>query len=106
MGQGFRQGDPGIRSLYVHEQKLSCATRALDLVTDRRESTVRDTSRTLLCWLSIPKLPADCELHSVSWWRRAAKLDIGYLRNARFRASGDKGKMENKDHADTWFTRL
>ncbi|KAJ9413279.1 hypothetical protein QL093DRAFT_2512358 [Fusarium oxysporum] len=56
MGQGCWQDDPGIRSLSVDEQKLSCTTRALDLVIERCESTVRDTSRTLLCWLSIPKV--------------------------------------------------
>ncbi|KNB04586.1 hypothetical protein FOXG_06642 [Fusarium oxysporum f. sp. lycopersici 4287] len=56
MGQGCRQGDPDIRSSYVDEQKLSCTVRALDLVIDRCENTVRYTSRTLLCWLLSLKL--------------------------------------------------
>ncbi|KAJ9419856.1 hypothetical protein QL093DRAFT_2639624 [Fusarium oxysporum] len=56
MAQGCRQGDMCIRSLYMDEQKLSCTMRALDLVIDRCENTARYTSRTLLCWLSSPKL--------------------------------------------------
>ncbi|KAJ0133136.1 Uncharacterized protein HZ326_23784 [Fusarium oxysporum f. sp. albedinis] len=56
MAQGFRQGDLCIRIPYVDEQKLSWAMRALNLVIDRCENTVRYTSRTLLCWLSSPKL--------------------------------------------------
>ncbi|CAF3545320.1 unnamed protein product [Fusarium graminearum] len=56
MAQGSQQGDPCIRSSYVDEQKISCTMRALDLVIDRCENTVRHTGRTLLCWLSSPKL--------------------------------------------------
>ncbi|EGU84550.1 hypothetical protein FOXB_04933 [Fusarium oxysporum f. sp. conglutinans Fo5176] len=56
MVQGCQQGDLCIRSSYVDEQKISCTMRALDLVIDRCENTVRYTSRTLLCWLSSPKL--------------------------------------------------
>ncbi|EXM12652.1 hypothetical protein FOTG_18858 [Fusarium oxysporum f. sp. vasinfectum 25433] len=56
MAQGSRQGDPCIRSSYVDEQKISCTMKALDLVIDRCENTVRHTGRTLLCWLSSPKL--------------------------------------------------
>ncbi|KAI8415992.1 hypothetical protein FOFC_02300 [Fusarium oxysporum] len=56
MAQGRRQGDMCTRSSYVDEQKLSCTMRALDLVIDRCENTARYTSRTLLCWLSSPKL--------------------------------------------------
>ncbi|KAJ9413909.1 hypothetical protein QL093DRAFT_2594845 [Fusarium oxysporum] len=56
MAQGCQQGDLCIRSSYVDEQKISCTMRALDLVIDRCENTVRHTGRTLLCWLSSPKL--------------------------------------------------
>jgi hypothetical protein len=40
----------------VDEQKISCIMKALDLVIDRCENTVRYTGRTLLCWLSSLKL--------------------------------------------------
>ncbi|KAF5573398.1 hypothetical protein FPANT_12395 [Fusarium pseudoanthophilum] len=56
MAQGCQQGDLCIRSSYVDEQKISCTMRALDFVIDRYENTVRHTGRTLLCWLSSPKL--------------------------------------------------
>ncbi|KAH7150656.1 hypothetical protein DER46DRAFT_628633 [Fusarium sp. MPI-SDFR-AT-0072] len=56
MAQGCRQGDLYIRSSYVDEQKISCTMKALDLVIDRCENTVRYTGRTLLYWLSSPKL--------------------------------------------------
>jgi hypothetical protein len=40
----------------VDKQKISCTIKALDLVIDRCENTVRHTGHTLLCWLSSPKL--------------------------------------------------
>ncbi|KAH7187774.1 hypothetical protein DER44DRAFT_680215, partial [Fusarium oxysporum] len=61
MAQGYRQGDLCIRSSYVDEQKISCIMKALDLVIDRCENTVRYTGRTLLCWLLSLKLHVYCE---------------------------------------------
>ncbi|KAF4946561.1 hypothetical protein FGADI_11075 [Fusarium gaditjirri] len=50
-----------LMSDYVMAHKISCTMKALDLVIDRCENTVRYTSRTLLCWLSSPKLHIYCE---------------------------------------------
>jgi hypothetical protein len=51
IGQGYRDGDADIFSPSIDEQKIACILSAVDAVLDRREQTVRHTSRSLLCWL-------------------------------------------------------
>ncbi|EXK77216.1 hypothetical protein FOQG_18067 [Fusarium oxysporum f. sp. raphani 54005] len=52
LGQGNQESDPDIVSSSETEQKISCILGALDIVVDRCEDTISQTSRFLLCWLN------------------------------------------------------
>lgn len=56
LGQGPREGDADVISLRQDEQKIACLLGAVDMILDRCELTIRDTSRVLLCWLLSSKL--------------------------------------------------
>ncbi|KAH7142264.1 hypothetical protein DER46DRAFT_640284 [Fusarium sp. MPI-SDFR-AT-0072] len=62
LGQGNSEGAPNLVSPREDEQKISCIMRALDLVIDRCEETVRCTSHNLLCWLLSSRLQSRREI--------------------------------------------
>ncbi|KAI8406504.1 hypothetical protein FOFC_13974 [Fusarium oxysporum] len=62
LGQGNSEGAPNLISSREDEQKISCIMRALDLVIDRCEETVRCTSHNLLCWLLSSRLQSRREI--------------------------------------------
>jgi hypothetical protein len=62
LGQGSLEGAPNVVSPREDEQKISCIMRALDLVIDRCEDTVRCTSHNLLCWLLSSRLQSRREI--------------------------------------------
>jgi hypothetical protein len=62
LGQGNSEGAPNLVSPREDEQKISCIMRALDLVIDRCEDTVRCTSHNLLCWLLSSRLQSRREI--------------------------------------------
>ncbi|KAJ3454446.1 hypothetical protein MRS44_018340 [Fusarium solani] len=51
LGQGPRDGDGDVISSGEDEMKISCVLGAVDLMLDRCELTVQNTSRLLRCWL-------------------------------------------------------
>jgi hypothetical protein len=62
LGQGNSEGAPNLVSPREDEQKISCIMRALDLVIDRCEETVRCTSHNLLRWLLSSRLQSRREI--------------------------------------------
>ncbi|EXL68003.1 hypothetical protein FOPG_15909 [Fusarium oxysporum f. sp. conglutinans race 2 54008] len=52
LGQGNQESDSDVVSSSEAEQKISCILGALDIVVDRCEDTISQTSRFLLCWLN------------------------------------------------------
>ncbi|KAF5267206.1 hypothetical protein FOXYS1_1938 [Fusarium oxysporum] len=62
LGQGNLEGAPNLMSPREDEQKISCIMRALDLVIDRCEETVRCTSHNILCWLLSSRLQSRREI--------------------------------------------
>ncbi|EXM15585.1 hypothetical protein FOTG_16071 [Fusarium oxysporum f. sp. vasinfectum 25433] len=62
LGQGNLEGAPNLVSPREDEQKISCIMRALDLVIDRCEETVRCTSHNILCWLLSSRLQSRREI--------------------------------------------
>ncbi|KAH7231266.1 uncharacterized protein BKA55DRAFT_654006 [Fusarium redolens] len=62
LGQGISEGTPNLVSPQEDEQKISCIMRALDLVIDRCEDTVRCTSHNLRCWLLSSRLHSRREI--------------------------------------------
>jgi hypothetical protein len=59
LGQGPGDGAEALWSRGPDEQKISCLMGAVDRMLDRCEETMRNTSRSLLCWLRSTK-PQAC----------------------------------------------
>ncbi|OAA55766.1 hypothetical protein LEL_10980 [Akanthomyces lecanii RCEF 1005] len=55
LGQGEQDGDADVSIRRSDEQKLTCVLAAVDLMLDRCETTARNTSRLIRCWLVTSK---------------------------------------------------
>lgn len=65
LGQGAMEGDHDIISPRQDEQKLACILKAVDLMLDRCENTVRHSSRIVRCWLLTSK---SCAYHPKAFY--------------------------------------
>ncbi|KAH7261579.1 hypothetical protein BKA59DRAFT_488953 [Fusarium tricinctum] len=103
--QGNSEGAPNFVSPREDEQKIACIMRALDLVIDRCEDTVRYTSQNLLCWLLSSRLQSRREVafnlvaekNSEIRYRRTQKQFLTFILRM-YRMPGDcrRGVMDAK----------
>ncbi|KAK2122363.1 hypothetical protein NOF04DRAFT_1374394 [Fusarium oxysporum II5] len=105
LGKGNLEGAPNLISPREDEQKISCIMRALDLVIDRCEETVRCTSHNLLCWLLSSRLQSRREVafnlvaekNSEIRYRRTQKQFLAFiLRTDRMPEDCRRGVMDVK----------
>ncbi|KAF5698067.1 hypothetical protein FMUND_15204, partial [Fusarium mundagurra] len=105
LGQGNLEGAPNLVSPREDEQKISCIMRALDLVIDRCEETIRCTSHNILCWLLSSRLQSRREVafdlvaekNSEIRYRRTQKQFLAFILRT-YRMPGDlrQGVMDVK----------
>ncbi|KAH7459124.1 hypothetical protein FOMA001_g20247 [Fusarium oxysporum f. sp. matthiolae] len=105
LGQGNPEGAPNLVSPREDEQKISCIMRALDLVIDRCEETIRCTSHNILCWLLSSRLQSRREVafnlvaekNSEIRYRRTQKQFLAFILRT-YRMPGDlrRGVMDVK----------
>jgi hypothetical protein len=103
LGEGNSEGMPSFVSPREDEQKILCIMRALDLVIDRCEDTVRCTSHNLLCWLLSSRLKSRREIafnlvaerSSEIKYRRTQKQFLAFVLRI-YRMAGDcrRGVMD------------